>query len=112
MNHIKHVNVQVGTWKISLISQPDNPEPFNHHGWTKEDGQIVPDLFEGQNLVHHIPTDTLVETVETNRQEDTHDETADYVYSFDDLEEDDTDGSDTEEDFLILNQCYIQKKSI
>ena len=98
-NDIKRVNYQVGIWKRSHISQPDIPEPFNHHGWTKEDGQIVPDLFEGQNLVHHIPTDTLVETVETNSQEDTLDKTTDYMYSFDDLEEDDTDGSDTEEDF-------------
>ena len=98
-NDIKRVNYQVGIWKRSHISQPDIPEPFNHHGWTKEDGQIVPDWFEGQNLVPPILTDTLVETVETNSQQDTHDETDDYVYTFDDEEEDDTDGSDTEDDF-------------
>ena len=110
VNHIKRVNYQVGIWKRSHVSQPDIPEPFDHHGWTKEDGQIVPDWFEGQHLVPPVLTDTLVETVETNSQEDTLDETDDYVYTFDDEEEDDTDGSDIEDDLYFLISIMFRRK--
>ena len=73
---------------------------FLHHlismvGWTTEDGLIVPDWFEGNNIVPSMFTYTLVEMVEAESQEDTKD-TDGFVYSFDNQDEEETDGSDYE----------------
>ena len=93
------INYQVGIWKRSHISQPNVPAPFYHHGWTKDDGQIVPDWFEGNYLVPPMFTYTLVEIVEAENQEDRNGETDGFMYIFDNQDEEETHGSDYEDEY-------------
>ena len=49
--HIKRCNFQVVIWKKASEACPDVPPPFPAHGWTKNDGELVPFWTQEEELI-------------------------------------------------------------